>query len=138
MSGAVGRAEQAVSRAREHAAPMGNLSGLARQLRSVAAQVDRNLVLQASAGVHQAGFERATRRVAKVVSASTRIEFAATTCVEGTRNSRERSIASSVDHEASQILADLAADPELAADADLAADTGAAPDTSDRRSTSAQ
>ncbi|MGA8372567.1 MAG: hypothetical protein WB765_20725 [Acidimicrobiales bacterium] len=132
MSGAVGRAEQAVSRAREQAAPMGNLPGLARQLRLVAAQVDRNLVLQASAGVHQVGFERATGRVAKVVSASTRIEFAATTCVEGTRNSRERSIASSVDHEASQILAD------LAADADLAVDAGAAPDTSDRRSTSAQ
>ena len=124
MSGAVSRAEQAVLDARQQAAPMGDLPGLLRQLRFVAARVDRDLVLQAGAGVHAAGFEEATRRVANVVSASTRIEFAATTRVRGTRNSRERSIADSVDQEASEILAD------------LAASTSTALDTADRRPTS--
>ncbi len=150
MSGAVGRAEQAVARARDQAAPLGDLPGLLRQLRFVASQVDRNLVVQAGAGVHQAGFEEATRRVANVVSASTRIEFAATTCVEGTRNSRERSIADSVDHEASEILAGLAAGTglsvdstgnadgtELADSTDSGASTPPGSDTADRRSTSA-
>ena len=129
MSRAVRGAEQAVGRARDHAAPMGDLPRLLQRLRCAADQVDRNLVLQAGAGVHRASFEEVTRRVAKVVSASTRIEFAATTCVEGTRNSRERSIATSVDHEAGAILDELAANPATNPDTT----TG----TADRRSSSA-
>jgi hypothetical protein len=125
MSRAVHGAEQAVGRARDHAAPMGDLPRLLQRLRLVADQVDHYLVVQAGAGVHRASFEEATRRVAKVVAASTRIEFAATSCVKGTRNSRERSIAASVDHEAGAILDE------------LAADTGAPGGTTDRRSTSA-
>jgi hypothetical protein len=114
---AVHGAEQTVSRAREHAAPLGDLPVLIQELRVVSAEVDRFMLVQAYAQAHPQSFEQAIRLSADVIAASIRIDYAAFTAVNGPANLRARSNAASAALEASSILDDLAAtlmnDPDL-------------------------
>jgi hypothetical protein len=118
MSGAVHGAEQAVGRAREDGAPLGDLPVLMQKLRAVSAEVDRFMLVQACTGAHQQSFERAIRLAADVIAASIRIDYAASSAVDGPCNPRARSIAASAALEACSILDDLAMtlmnDPEPA------------------------
>jgi hypothetical protein len=140
MARAVHRAEQAVGRVRDRTVELGDLPMLMQRLRVVAGQVDRHLVLQAQVGIHQASFEDATRQAAQVISASTRIEYAATSSVERPATPRERSIATSVEREASAILDELAGAVDTASEqaagtaSEQAADT--ASEQADKRSPS--
>src|SRR5580692_3808143 len=77
MSRAVHEAEQAVGRAREHGAPLGDLPVLMQKLRVVSAEVDRFMLVEACAGAHQQSFEHAIRLVADVIAVSIRIDYAA-------------------------------------------------------------
>ncbi|HEX4244246.1 MAG TPA: hypothetical protein VHY77_01660, partial [Acidimicrobiales bacterium] len=107
MAHAVHRAEQAVGRARDHALALGQLPMLLQRLRVTAGEVDQFLMAQARAGVQHRGFDEATRRAAKVIAASTRIEYAATSSLERTTNPRNRSITTSVEIEATTLLDEL-------------------------------
>lgn len=108
MFRSVDGAEQAVGRARGHDAPLGDLPVLMQKLRVVAAEVDRVMLAEACTGAHKQSFERAIRFAADVIAASIRIDYAASSAVDGTGNPRARSIAASADHEAGSILDDLA------------------------------
>ena len=104
MSRGVHGAEQAVDRAREHDAPMGELPVLMQELGVVSAEVDRFMLLQAYLHAHQQSFHQAIRLAASVTAASTRIDYAASNLVDGPHNPRARSIATSAALEASSIL----------------------------------
>lgn len=108
MLRAVHGAEQAVDRAQEHDAPMGELPVLIQELRVVSDEVDRFMLLQAYARAHQQPFEQAIRLAASVTAASTRIDYVASNLVDGPHNPRARSIATSAALEASSILDGLA------------------------------
>jgi hypothetical protein len=108
MSRAVHGAEQAVGRSREHGAPPGDLPVLMQKLRVVSAEVDRVTLVEACAGAHQQSFEHAIQLVADVIAASIRIDYAASNAVDGPRNPRARSIATSAALEAGSILDHLA------------------------------
>jgi hypothetical protein len=108
MVRAVHGAEHAVDRAREHGAPLGELPVLIQELRVVSAEVDRFMLLQAYARAHQQPFEQAIRLAASVTAASTRIDYVASSLVDGPHNPRARSIATSAALEASSILDGLA------------------------------